>query len=261
VALDTGAGSGIGRTTALLLASEGAAVVAADVDAHAATATATAVADAGGDACPITADLRRETEVQEMVDSAIERYGRIDILHNNPAPNDAGAPSEDSLAVDISADVWDRVIETNLRGSWLCCKLTIPHMTRTGGGSIINRSSGAAVGADVHATAYGCSMAGINALTLYVATQYGAHEIRCNAVMPGLTLTPAAARGLPEPTRDELLAALPIPRFGEWLDEARLVLFLASDESSWISGQLIEVDGASSAQRFPYSRMRAARQR
>jgi NAD(P)-dependent dehydrogenase (short-subunit alcohol dehydrogenase family) len=143
----------------------------------------------------------------------------------------------------------------NLRGPWLGCKYGVPAMIESGGGSIINTSSSAAIHGDLIRTAYGASKAGVNALTLYVATQYGRQRIRCNALMPGLTLTPAARNNVPEETLRMQASHIPIPRFAEPDDHARLILYLGSDESSFVSGQIIRVDGASGSHAAAYAQL------
>jgi NAD(P)-dependent dehydrogenase (short-subunit alcohol dehydrogenase family) len=246
VAIVTGAGSGIGAGTARLLAREGARVVVADVNPDGANQTVRAIRDEGGDAVASVTDVSNEAQVRSMIETATGEWGRLDILHNNAAATYPSVMLADKAAVDIDVSVWDEVMAVNLRGCWLGCKHGIPAMIEGGrGGSIINTSSSAAIRGDLLYTAYGASKAGVNALTLYVATQYGRQRIRCNALMPGQTLTPAARHNQAESTIRMIASHIPIPRFAEPEDHAQLVLFLGSDEASYITGQIIRVDGGS----------------
>jgi NAD(P)-dependent dehydrogenase (short-subunit alcohol dehydrogenase family) len=255
VAVVTGAGSGIGAASARLLAQEGASVVVADIDGEAAKGTVERIRETGGRAISSVTDVRDQSQVRQMIDTATSQWGRLDILHNNAAATEGPTMLADTTAVDIDFAVWEQVMAVNLRGCWLGCKYGIPAMIASGGGSIINTSSGAAVRGDLIRTAYGASKAGINALTLYVATQYGRDRVRCNAIMPGLTLTPAARNNVAESELQLLASHIPIPRFGEPEDQARMVLFLASDDASYVSGQIIQVDGASGSHANAYAQL------
>jgi NAD(P)-dependent dehydrogenase (short-subunit alcohol dehydrogenase family) len=247
VALVTGGGSGIGAATAALLAAEGASVAVADIIAERAKATVAAIQARGGSALAVTADVSDEEQVAAMVDATIAAFGRLDILHNNAALVDPEMFPLDGRVVDMSVDVWDKVMAVNLRGPMLGCKHAIPRMIETGGGSIINMSSGSSRLGDLERSAYGASKAGVNALTLYVATQHGRDHIRCNTILPGLVLTPAARDNLLPGLRQTLESNVLTPYVGEPDDIAYLVLYLASDESKYVTGQAFPVNGGMSS--------------
>jgi NAD(P)-dependent dehydrogenase (short-subunit alcohol dehydrogenase family) len=244
VAIVTGAGSGIGAASARLLARHGAAIVVADVDGPSAERVASEIRTTGGQAVGTVTDVGDEIQVQRMIVTAVDKWGRLDVLHNNAAATDAGTMAgQDTVVTEIDADVWDRVMQVNLRGCWLGCKHAIPVMVAGGGGSIVNTSSGAAIRGDLMRTAYGVSKAAINTLTLYVAAQYGRDNIRCNAIMPGVTMTPATRANMTETQLRSSASRIPLPRFGTAEDQANMVLFLASDEASYVTGQVLYVDG------------------
>jgi NAD(P)-dependent dehydrogenase (short-subunit alcohol dehydrogenase family) len=255
VAVVTGAGSGIGASSASLLAREGAQVVVADINPESAAATVRQIILDGGKAIAVSTDIRDEASVRNMIAVAVEEFGRLDILHNNAALTTAEILSADGRVTDVDIEVWDAVLETNLRGCWLGCKHAIPSMIESGGGSIINTSSNGASTGDVSLTAYACSKGGINALTLRVATQFGRDNIRCNAILPGVTMTRTSDSVVSESIRNIRLSDIPIPRLGQPLDHAWMVVFLGSDESTWITGQLIHIDGGTSCHDPSYSRL------
>jgi NAD(P)-dependent dehydrogenase (short-subunit alcohol dehydrogenase family) len=252
VAVVTGAGSGIGAATALLMAQEGARVVAADINGDTAKSTVQSIQDAGGVGVPSETDVSDASQVQRMIETATEEWGRLDILHNNAAATSSRVMSADTTIVDVDPALWDEVMAVNLRGYFLGCKYAIPLMIEGGGGSIINTSSRAAVRGDLLRPAYGASKAGVNALTLYVATQYGRQNIRCNAITPGLAMTPAALDNLSDDVRRRHASHIPLPSWGQLEDRARMVVFLASDYASYISGQLIGIDGGVNAHMETY---------
>ena len=193
VAIVTGGGGGIGGATARALAREGASVARRrhrrggrasawpqDIERRAATAAA------------CRADLSDEADVVvAVVAAAIARFGRLDVLHNNAALTDSDFLTRDTAVTELSLDVWERTMAVNLRSQMLTCKHAIPEMVRSGGGSIINMSSGASLKGDRTRTAYGVSKAGVNALTMYVATSHGKQGIRVNTIVPGLIITDA----------------------------------------------------------------------
>jgi NAD(P)-dependent dehydrogenase (short-subunit alcohol dehydrogenase family) len=247
VAVVTGGGGGIGGSTARALAREGAAVLVVDIDEAAAGSVAAAIGDAGGDAAAYRADLSDEDQVVAAVHAATARFGRLDVLHNNAALTDSDFLRADSAVTDLSVEVWERTLAVNLRSQMLTCKHAVPTMVRGGGGSIINMSSGASLKGDRTRTAYGVSKAGVNALTLYVATSHGKQGIRANAILPGLVITDAVRAHLDEATLARLGTATLTPSVGQPEDIADVVVFLASDESRYVTGQLIAVDGGMSA--------------
>jgi NAD(P)-dependent dehydrogenase (short-subunit alcohol dehydrogenase family) len=243
VAIVTGAASGIGCAVARVLAREGAAVVIADVNGAGTAAVAAELNGSGHDALDIAIDVSDEPSVQSMVEAAIDRFGRLDILHNNAGITAADHLAQDHAVTELSLEIWNRALAVNLTGPMLGCKYAIPHMLAGGGGSIINTSSINAMSGVSALTAYGSSKAGIDGLTLRVATQFGRLGVRCNSVRPGFTLTePLRALATPELLsimHEEVLT----PNLGEPEDIADVVLFLASDESRFVNGQFLLVDG------------------
>jgi NAD(P)-dependent dehydrogenase (short-subunit alcohol dehydrogenase family) len=247
VAIVTGGGGGIGGATARALAEEGAAVVVADIDVAAAGAVAEAITEAGGNAVAHRADLSEEDAAVATVAMAMSNFGRLDVLHNNAALTDSEFLDRDTAVTDLALDVWERTIAVNLRSQMLMCKHAVPEMVRGGGGSIINMSSGASLKGDRTRTAYGVSKAGVNALSMYVATSHGKDGIRANTVVPGLIITDAVRAHLNEKILAGLGRATLTPYLGEPDDIAHLVVFLASDDSRYITGQMIVIDGGMSA--------------
>jgi NAD(P)-dependent dehydrogenase (short-subunit alcohol dehydrogenase family) len=244
-ALITGAGSGIGRETALLFASEGANVVAADRDGDAARATAAAIADAGGRAHAVLVDVSQAAAVAAAVTEAERAFGALHVLFNN-----AGIfPDEDGLPVDTPETVWERVIDVNLKGVFLGCKYGIPALLRAGGGSIINTASFVAVvGAATAQIAYTASKGGVLAMTREIAVAYAKQGIRANALCPGPVDTPLLQQLLADPAaRARRLVHVPMGRLAKAGEIARAVLFLASDESSYVNGATFLVDGGITA--------------
>ena len=247
VAIVTGGGGGIGGATARALAREGASVVVADLDGARAEGVAQAITASDGNAVSVTADLSEEAEVAAAITATMARYGRLDILHNNAALTESDFLSRDTQVTDLSLDVWERTMAVNLRSQMLMCKHVIPEMVRDGGGSIINMSSGASLKGDRTRTAYGVSKAGVNTLTMYVATSHGKQGVRVNTIVPGLIITDAVRAHLTDQMLAGLGRATLTPYVGEPEDVANLVVFLASDESRYITGQMIAIDGGMSS--------------
>ena len=184
VAIVTGSASGIGRSTALLLASEGASVVVADLDGPGAEKVVAEIEAAGGKALARVVDVSREDAVREMIAAAVDTWGGLDILHNNAAALGPASPGRDMDVASMDVEIWDRTMAVNLRGVMLGCKHAIPAMLERGGGAIVNTSSGSAQRGDLAIPAYAVSKGGVDTLTRYVATQYGKRGIRCNAIAP-----------------------------------------------------------------------------
>ncbi|MFN8628540.1 MAG: SDR family oxidoreductase [Candidatus Binatia bacterium] len=260
VAVITGAGSGIGRATTLLMASRGACVTVADLDDDRATAVAAEIRAAGGRAIHHTVDVSREDEVRDMIAATVAAFGGVDILHNNAGEVRPEPYARDAAIAIETMEVahWDHFMNVNLKGAMLGCKWAIPEMLKRGGGVIVNTSSNASLSGQETTVAYGVSKGGVNTLTQYVATAYGPRGIRCNAVVPGLVRSPAAARVSADalaPLVDNILT----PYVGTPEDIAYLVAFLASDEARYITGQLIVIDGGISAHAQWYTDMRRQR--
>lgn len=247
VAIVTGGGGGIGAATARRLAHEGAAVAVVDIDGDRTKAVVQEIRDAGGTALDIEADVSQEQQVSDAIRAIADELGRIDVLHNNAALTESAFLSRDGRVTDLTLEVWERTIEVNLSSQMLTCKHAIPEMIRHGGGSIINMSSGASLKGDATRTTYGVSKAGVNALTMYVATGHGRQGIRVNTIVPGLIITDAVRAHLTEAVLTQLERSILVPTLGQPDDIANLVLFLASDESRYISGQMIMIDGGMSA--------------
>ncbi|WP_068676058.1 SDR family NAD(P)-dependent oxidoreductase [Oceanobacillus sp. Castelsardo] len=240
VALLTGSASGIGLSTAQLMAKEGAKVVLADFNLEGAKHAAEEIRANGGEAVGIFVDVGDGKSIEEAVQFTVDHYGKLDILFNNVGLTNI---KKDLDVVHIDLEEWDRLLNVNLKGVLMGCKYAIPHMIKAGGGSIINTASMAGFFGDSIRSAYGASKAGVVNLTRYVATQYGKENIRCNTVAPGLILTPAAKRNMSEELLGTFAKYNALPYHGEADDIGYTVLFLASDESKFITGQTIQVEG------------------
>jgi NAD(P)-dependent dehydrogenase (short-subunit alcohol dehydrogenase family) len=256
VVIVTGAGSGIGRSTAQRLAADGAAVLVADINLAGAEETVALVQAAGGRATAQQADVADEASAKAMVDAAIEAYGRLDGLHNNAA--NVFVVPQDTDIVNMDVAVWDASMATNVRGPMLGCKYAIPHMLRTGGGSIVNTSSNSGQMGDLLRVAYGVSKAGVDSLTRYVATMYGKQGIRCNAISPGVVATPALVNNVSPEELAMFEAHHLTPFIGTPEDIAAVVSFLMGDDSRFITGQVIHVDGGMQMHTPLYQQMNAA---
>jgi NAD(P)-dependent dehydrogenase (short-subunit alcohol dehydrogenase family) len=248
IAVITGAASGIGKATARRVAAEGARTVVADLNADGAKEVADAIIVAGGEAIAVSVDMGDNDAVRDMVEAAVTAYGGLDILHNNAAATRLAATADLPVSA-ADPDVWDEMMRVNLRGAMVAIQAAAQHMIARGGGSVINTASGSGLAGDLRNPAYGASKAALVSLTTYVATEYGKQGIRCNAISPGFILIPE------KPGRDAVAATMLrhalTPRLGTPEDIAALVVFLASDESGFITGQNICVDGGMRAHQ-PY---------
>ena len=250
VAIVTGAGSagpgwGNGKAAAVLYAREGARVLAVDINLAAAEETRRIAADEGGTCSAAQVDVTDADAVRAMVGQAIDRYGRIDILHNNVGITEVGGPEE------ISEQAWERLLTTNVTSMFLTCKHCLPHMVRQGGGAIVNISSIASIRYTGYpSVSYNASKGAVNQLTQSIALQYADKGIRANCVLPGLMHTPMIERyitGAYGGSRAEMIrrraAMVPMKRMGTAWDVAYAALFLASDEARYITGAQLVVDG------------------
>lgn len=247
VALITGAGSGIGRATAQLLAERGACVMVTDLKADTAAATADLIVTAGGKAVSSVCDIHSEDSIRAAIAATVAEFGGLDVMHNNAALQDPAVLMKDADIASMDADLWDRTMAVNLRGTMLGCKHAIPAMLKRGGGSIINTSSTYGLAAFISLPAYSASKAAINSLTQHVATVYGKQGIRCNAVAPALVLTPLTHTFIPAPLIDINVDGATTPFLGGPMDVAQAVAFLASDDARFINGHILPVDGGTLA--------------
>jgi NAD(P)-dependent dehydrogenase (short-subunit alcohol dehydrogenase family) len=242
VAIVTGAASGIGLATARRLAEEGAKVMLADINVEGAAEQANKLVLEGMAASSTRVDLGDEDSIRQMIEQAVAVFGGLDILFNNAAATHLSSHF-DAPVESMDTKVWDDTMRINLRGTMLATKYALEHMVRRGGGSIVNTSSGSAQAGASGYSAYAVSKAGIENLTRYVAAQHGKQGIRCNAVAPGLIVTPATAGTYAGPAGDMMLSHHLTPRLGDVVDIANAVVFLASEEAGFITGQVINVDG------------------
>lgn len=247
VAVITGAGSGIGRATALLFAKKGAKVVVVDLDSKEGSKTVDSIEGHGGEARLVVADVSKASNVQRMVKTILELYGRLDILVNN-----AGIFTEGSV-VETTEEDWNRVLGVNLVGVFLCMKYCIPEMIKGGGGVIVNVGSEAGLVGIRNQVAYNVSKSGVIALTKSTALDFAENNIRVNCLCPGRVLTPLVEKVIsdsedPEATRRILSDDRPLKRMGTPEDIAAGILFLASDETPYATGTVLSIDGGYTAQ-------------
>ncbi len=236
----TGAASGIGRATALLFAGEGANVVVADWDEAQGNGVAGSIKECGRNATFAKVDVSNPEDVKRMIDTAVQTYGRLDVLFNN-----AGVEGEQVPTADCTLENWDRVISINLKGVFLGMKHGIAAMLKTGSGAIVNNASVAGVVGFQNIPAYCASKGGIIQLTKGAALEYARQGIRANAICPGVIATPMVERftSAGEEVRVALESLEPVGRFGTAEEVAKLALFLASDDSSFCTGAPFLVDG------------------
>jgi NAD(P)-dependent dehydrogenase (short-subunit alcohol dehydrogenase family) len=241
VAIVVGAGSirpgmGNGKATAILFAREGAKVVAADRNLDAAQETVGIIRNEGGEAIAVKADVTRESDAKSLIEMTMAKYGRLDILFNNVGIAEGG------IGLTVKEEEWDAVMDTNLKSVLFVCKYAVPEMIKSGGGAIVNNASMAAY-YSYPVYAYAVSKAGVIALTRCLAGGLARYNIRVNCVSPGLMDTPMAGTIQNERRRSTVQERVPLKRQGRAEETAQTVLFLASSESSFITGQTIIVDG------------------
>lgn len=255
IAIVVGAGQtpgdtiGNGRATAIVFAREGASVLLVDKDEASVRETSRMIESEGGTASVLEANITSEAACKSIAKTCMERYGRIDVLHNN-----VGIGTGDNYPTKLTEDCWDMIMDVNLKGMWMTCKYVLPHMQAQKSGSIVNISSGAAI-MSLSYLGYKVSKAGVNALTHVIASGNGRFGIRANTIMPGLMDTPMAighhtkARGVDvEALRAERNAMVPLAnKMGTAWDTAYASLFLASDEAQFITGVVLPVDGGQAA--------------
>ncbi|WP_227378662.1 SDR family NAD(P)-dependent oxidoreductase [Haladaptatus halobius] len=243
VAIVTGASNGIGRAVTQYLAAANATVIVADVDADGGGETVAAVEDDGGTAEFVRTDVSDATAVSSLVEATMDAHGSVDVLVNN-----AGGSFDDGNPDRVEEATWNRVIDVNLKGQFLCAREVLPAMVESGGGAMVHVSSvNARLG--IGLASYSAAKSGILALSRLVATQYGRHGVRSNAVCPGTIITDASSEKLTTegPVREEWLDQYPVGRFGRVEDVAAAVSYLTSEAASFVTGTELVVDGGLSA--------------
>jgi len=237
VAIITGAGMGMGQAGALLFAKEGAKVVVVDWNAEAGEETVKMIKNAGGEAIFVKADVSKAKDVENMVRTTVDTYGKLDIIYNNAAILGKAAPTEKT-----SEEDWDRIMSINLKGVWLGMRYAIPEMLKNGGGSIINTASQCGDRGTRYLCAYCAAKGGVLALTRVTAMEVATKNIRVNALNPGIIATPMVTASSKE-EQAGFAAIIPQRRLGKPEEVAYAALFLASDESSHVTGHTLVVDG------------------
>jgi NAD(P)-dependent dehydrogenase (short-subunit alcohol dehydrogenase family) len=243
--LIAGGATGIGAATAERLAAEGASVAIGDINIAGATAAAQRIADSGGRAIAVEFDLSDEGSVRKLVDATIAEFGAIHGLHNVGADLSEDNLGRDTTILDTGMDVWLRTLDVNLLGYVRTIRAVLPHLLEQGGGSIVNTSSGAALGTDPSHVAYGASKAAVNHLTRHVAVNWGKDNIRSNGVMPGLVMGETQERQNDLQLQQAFLMFGKTSRLGRPDDLAAVTTFLLSDEAEWITGQVWYIGGGS----------------
>jgi NAD(P)-dependent dehydrogenase (short-subunit alcohol dehydrogenase family) len=245
VVLITGSGMGMGREASLLFAEEGARIVVADIDAKAAQQTVALVEKAGGQAVAVAGDVALEADVQRMVEDGVRRFGALHVLYNN-----AGVlwKDRDRSVLETDDKWWDRVMAINLKSVFWVTKHGIPHLKAAGGGSIIMMGSVSALAGFTRAQdAYTAAKGALISLTKSLAIQFAKDQIRCNVIHPGIVDTPLQAPYLTDAIRKEFETGIPLGRIAQPREIANVALFLASDESSLMTGAELVVDGGFTA--------------
>lgn len=254
VAIVTGSTSGIGIGIARLYAAEGAKVVICGRRKEKGEVVVEQIRSAGGEATYHFLDLTDFATIEKLIDDTAESYGKIDILVNNAA--NVGLP--DGRVDELTLEMWDAIFNSDLRGAFYAIKCVLPHMQKNSGGSIVNIGSMASCGGDLGATAYSCAKAGVDMLTSSVALQYGKENIRCNCVRPGLIVTPQNEAVVSEQLRQIFLSNIEVNRYGCPEDIGHACVFFGSDESAFVTGQIINVDGGMNSHAPTVAQFRAA---
>ena len=240
VAIVTGGASGIGRATALAFVREGAKVVIVDIDVEKGMAVEREIAEQGGEATFVPTDVTVSADVQRMVNSAVQKYGGLDIAFNN-----AGHAGWNHTIVDMDEDEWERIMAINATSVFLCMKYQIPHMIARGGGAIVNTSSGMGLFALPRVAGYIVSKHAVLGLTKSAALDFGPQKVRVNALLPGKTNTGMMAGSTDnlKLNLDEVTGRIPLKRMGQPEEQAEAVVWLCSDRASYINGLSLIVDG------------------
>ena len=239
-AIVTGAARGIGKAIALKFASEGANIAFTDlvIDENAEN-TAKEIEAMGVKAKGYASNAANFEDTAKVVEAIHADFGRIDILVNNAA----NVALKDGRVDELTLEMWDAILESDLRGTFYATKCAIPYMKEIGGGAIVNIGSMASCAGDLGSTAYACAKAGVDIFTQYVALQYGKDNIRCNCIRPGLIVTPENEAKVPQMLKDIFLGSIMVNRYGCPEDIAHAAVYFGSDESTYTTGQIINVDG------------------
>lgn len=239
VAIVTGSTSGIGIGIARLFAAEGAKVVVCGRRAEKGQAVVDRIVAEGGEATYHFMDITQTESIEKLFADTAQQYGKIDVLVNNAA----NVALKDGRVDELTLDMWDDIFSSDMRGTFYATKCVLPYLQKNGGGSIINIGSMASCSGDLSSTAYACAKAGVDKLTQYTALQYGKQNIRCNCVRPGLIVTPENEAHVPQILKDIFTDNIMVNRYGCPEDIGHMCVYLASDESAYVTGQIVNVDG------------------
>ena len=240
VAIVTGSTSGIGVGIAHLFAAEGAKVIICGRRQERGQAVVDEIAKEGGFASYHFMDMTDTDSVEKLFADTAEQFGKIDVLVNNAA----NVGLKDGRVDELTLEMWDKVFQSDMRGTFYATKCVLPYLQKNEqGGSIINIGSMASCGGDLGSTAYACAKAGVDILTQYTAQQYGKQGIRCNCIRPGLIVTPQNEAKVPQALKDIFMGSIMVNRYGCPEDIAHAAVYFGSDESAYVTGQIINVDG------------------
>ena len=239
VAIVTGSTSGIGIGIAKVYAREGAQVIICGRREARGQEVVDQIVAEGGKASYHHMDITQAESIEALMADTAKEFGKIDILVNNAA----NVALKDGRVDELTVEMWDAIFESDMRGTFYTTKVAIPYMQKIGGGSIVNIGSMASCAGDLGSTAYACAKAGVDMLTKMVATQYGKTGVRCNCVRPGLIVTPQNEANVPQALKDIFLSNICVDRYGCPEDIGHLCVYLGSDESTYVTGQVMTVDG------------------
>jgi len=239
IAIVTGSTSGIGIGIAKLYAAEGAQVIVCGRRVEKGQGVVDSITEAGGKASFHAMDITDTASIEKLVEDTVQTYGRIDVLVNNAA----NVALKDGRVDELSIEMWDAIFQSDMRGTFYITKCALPHMIKNGGGSIVNIGSMASCGGDLGSTAYACAKAGVDMFTKSVALQYGKQNIRCNCIRPGLIVTPDNEAKIPQALKDIFMSNIMVNRYGCPDDIGHACVYFGSDESEYVSGQIITIDG------------------